>query len=36
VVPGGSNPAGTVAEQLRPGYRFRDEVLRPARVRVAQ
>lgn len=29
-------PPGTVAEELQRGYRWGDEVLRPARVRVAQ
>jgi molecular chaperone GrpE len=28
--------SGRVAEELQPGYRWEDEVLRPARVRVAQ
>jgi molecular chaperone GrpE len=28
--------SGMVAEELQPGYRWEDEVLRPARVRVAQ
>ncbi len=28
--------SGTVAEELQRGYRWEDEVLRPARVRVAQ
>ena len=27
---------GTVTEEVRRGYRWRDELLRPARVRVAQ
>lgn len=29
------HPAGTVAEELQPGYRWGEELLRPARVRVA-
>ena len=29
-------PPGTVAEEMQRGYRWGDEVLRPARVRVAQ
>ena len=35
-VKGSEYPAGTVAGEVRRGYRFRDELLRPARVRVAQ
>jgi molecular chaperone GrpE len=32
----GKYPAGTVAEELQRGYRLGDELLRPARVRVAR
>jgi len=35
-VAGGQYEPGTVAEELRRGYRWGDEVLRPARVRVAR
>ena len=35
-VKGTEYPAGTVAGELRRGYRFRGDLLRPARVRVAQ
>jgi molecular chaperone GrpE len=33
---GGEHPAGTVTEELQRGYRMGDELLRPARVRVAR
>jgi molecular chaperone GrpE len=36
VVEGSQFPPGTVAEELQRGYRWDDELLRPARVRVAQ
>jgi molecular chaperone GrpE len=35
-VDNGDYPPGTVAEQVQRGYRMGDEVLRPARVRVAR
>jgi molecular chaperone GrpE len=35
-VQGSEYPAGSVAGEVRRGYRFHDELLRPARVRVAQ
>ena len=35
-VPSGQVDAGSVAEELQAGYRWGNEVLRPARVRVAQ
>jgi molecular chaperone GrpE len=35
-VDSGEVESGTVAEELQRGYRWEDEVLRPARVRVAQ
>jgi molecular chaperone GrpE len=33
---GSEYPTGTVAGEVRRGYRFRDDLLRPAQVRVAQ
>ena len=35
-VQGSEYPTGSVAGEVRRGYRFHDELLRPARVRVAQ
>jgi molecular chaperone GrpE len=35
-VPSGEHAPGTVVEELQPGYRWGDQILRPARVRVAQ
>jgi molecular chaperone GrpE len=35
-VEAGERPPGTVAEETQPGYRLGDELLRPARVRVAR
>jgi molecular chaperone GrpE len=35
-VPSNGHPSGTVVDDVRRGYRWGDEVLRPARVRVAQ
>jgi molecular chaperone GrpE len=34
--PAGEHEAGTVTQEARRGYRWNDELLRPARVRVAQ
>jgi molecular chaperone GrpE len=34
--PSDDHPPGTVTEEMQPGYRLGDELLRPARVRVAQ
>jgi molecular chaperone GrpE len=35
-VPSEEHAAGTVVDELQPGYRWGDQTLRPARVRVAQ
>jgi molecular chaperone GrpE len=35
VAPSDAHPPGTVTEEMQPGYRLGDELLRPARVRVA-
>jgi len=35
-VPSGEYAPGTVVDELQPGYRWGDQMLRPARVRVAQ
>ena len=34
-VPGTDQPEGTIAEEIRRGYRLRDRVIRPALVAVA-
>jgi molecular chaperone GrpE len=35
-VPDGDHPSGTVVDEAGRGYLWRDELLRPARVRVAE